>query len=67
MIIKVSQNYRCKPKHAHCANRLCTTDNQLVDSINKFARCHANVFIKVIVHAPSRAKPRHFRECFNGK
>ena len=25
----------------------------LVNGINKFARCHPNVFIKVIVHAPS--------------
>ena len=53
MIIKVSQNYRCKLKHARCANRLCTTDNQLVNGIDKFTRRHANVFIKVIVHTPS--------------
>ena len=53
MIIKRSQNYRCKLRHVRCANRLCTTDNQLVDGMNKLAWCHANVFIKVIVHAPS--------------
>lgn len=53
MIIKRSQNYRCKRRCARCANRLCTTDNQLVNGMNKFAGCHPNVFIKVIVHAPS--------------
>ena len=53
MIIKRSQNYRCKRRYARCAIRLCTTDNQLVNSMNKFARCHPNVFIKVIIHAPS--------------
>jgi hypothetical protein len=53
MIIKVSQNFRCKRRHARCANRLCTTDNQLVDGINKLAWCHTNILIKVIVHAPA--------------
>jgi hypothetical protein len=53
MIIKIDQNFSCTQVHSHCANSLCTTDNQLVDGINKFTRCHANVLIKVIVHAPT--------------
>ena len=53
MIIKIDQNFSCTQVHSHCATKMCTTDNQLVNRINKFAWCHANVLIKVIVHAPT--------------
>lgn len=56
MINKRDPNCSCTQAYSHCATGMCTIGNQLVKGINKFTRGHANVFIKIIIHAPSRTK-----------
>lgn len=56
MICKKTPNCSCTQAYSHCATGMCTIGNQLVKGINKFTRGHANVFIKIIIHAPSRTK-----------
>ena len=56
MINKRAPNCSCALAYVHCATVMCTIGNQLVEGINKFTRGHANVSIKIIIHAPSRTK-----------
>lgn len=53
MFNKKGPNLKCTQACSHCAPSMCTIENHLVRGIYKLARRHANVFIKVIVHAPS--------------
>jgi hypothetical protein len=54
--MKKDPNRGCILSSSHCATRYCTIDNQLLNGIDKITRGHANILVKIIIHASSRTK-----------
>lgn len=56
MINKRGPNWNCTQASSHCATLMCTIDFQLVKGVNKLTWSHTNIFIKIVIHTPSRPK-----------
>ena len=58
--MKTAPNWSCEMLGQLCEIEYCTIEYQLVNRIYKFTWSHAYIFIKIVVHASSGSKSRHF-------